>query len=292
MKRFQAWFVLSGILVLVGVILLIPPSSLEGTLTGTVEPGYFHYVQLSVFKAGQISGTFSEASGRVVNLYVFDSGQFNTFRNQYTPPALVARSGSSGSFSTPFSLPGTYYLVVDHGPGLEQSNQTVSLAYKLDGMNLFIIGSGIGSLIAGVGFWVFGSRAKKTVERAPQAQGVILFDQPQVLPPPPGQPQSRPVSSPITFPPPLLVPAGPAEESQSLRQRLEKVESEIRRMDEMRDTEELMNRELFEKAYSGKVEEAEEIRRKIGASKSKARSENRPLVVKTASPPLFWVKPY
>ncbi len=50
---------------------------------------------------------------------------------------------------------------------------------------------------------------------------------------------------------------------QSLRLRLEKVESEIRRMGEMRSTEELMNRELFEKAYSGKVEEAEEIRRKI-----------------------------
>ncbi len=260
MKRFQAWFVLSGILVVAGVILLIPPSSLEGTFTGTIDAGYFSYLDLNVFKAGQISGRFSEASGRVVTVYVFDSGGFNTFRNEYTPPALVARSGSAGSFSTSFILPGTYYLVIDHGPGLEQSNQTVSLTYSLDGMNSFIIGSGIGSLIAGVGFWVLGSRGKKMVERAPQAQGVILFDQRQAVPLL-GQPQPPPVSPPIAFPPPLLVPEGPSEEIQSLRQELERVESEIGRMDEMRN--ELMNKELFEKAYLGKVEEAEEVRRKI-----------------------------
>ncbi len=35
---------------------------------------------------------------------------------------------------------------------------------------------------------------------------------------------------------------------------MEKVESEIGKMDETRNTEELMNKELFEKAYLGKWE--------------------------------------
>ncbi len=263
MRAFRVLFLVSGVLITAGILALIPPTPVVGTRNVTLDPGYYYYVPIKVAKAGQISGTFSEASGKMVRIYVFDSGQFNTLQNDGDSLGLFETENGSGTFSAGFQIPGSYYLVIRHGSGLEQTNEAVSLSFRIDGENLTVLGSGIASILGGVVLWTVGTRRKRADERrVPGAQDVVMFNQPM--------PQQPPSANMSRESPAFQAQTQPYTESQSdptktLRDKLARLEEELQRMDAMRTQGVRLNLEHFEKVYSAKREEAAEIRRKLGS---------------------------
>ncbi len=189
MKAFQALVSLGGLLLVIGVYVLLPASSLTANHTNTLDPGasVYLYDKLNVLKFGRLTGQFSESQGNALNLYVFTEDQYTTFTTQYVPQGLFSSlEHSSGSFSVSLPSPGNYYLIFTHGTGLETSSQEVNFSLNLDGYNPVILAVGVGLLVGGaislgVGYHLRNKYLDKLL--TPAASDVVVFDKPS--PPPP-----------------------------------------------------------------------------------------------------------
>ena len=184
MKAFQAFSILGGIVVIIGVYVLIPtfPLTAHHNLTMGVGANMYLYDKFNVFKSGHLSGQFSESQGQALGVYVFTDAEYTTFTNGYLPQGLFSSDGpASGSFSVSIPAPGNYYLIFMHGTGLENTSQTVDFSVTLDGYNPVILAAGFGLLAAGavlviVGYYLRNKYLDKLL--TPAASDVVVFDKP------------------------------------------------------------------------------------------------------------------
>lgn len=261
MKAFQAAVIVGGLLAVAGLWIMIPSRSSEQSYSDSIGAQEYLYIPLDVFWGGYVSTSYAESSGRSLVLYVFTNDQFVSFTTQFSAPFLASTIGSSGSFSANFPAPGKYYLVIDHGPGNEQTTQAFSLTVSFGGTNTLVLALGSGMIIVGGIIAFLGYRAKKSAEGTrPPSPGVVLYDQQT---PPEKPPTTPPAEYSFQPPPAQLRTAPPVGKSEKLRMELERAEEDLRRMDELRRTQNMANPDLFDKTYSKKVEEAEEIRRRL-----------------------------
>lgn len=183
MKAFQAWFVIAGILYIIGALFAISPiQPTSRTTTITIPQGQFFYtIRFDMLPGGSIAGNYAEFSGHSVNLYILDQTQYSTYLSQGQSQSLFATSGASGDFSTGISGIGRYTIVIAHGAGNELLSQDVRITYHVIGDGPVSLAIGLVSIGVAVAFSLLGRRAKRKVESKPEAPSksdVVLFDQP------------------------------------------------------------------------------------------------------------------
>lgn len=191
MRWFQVAIVIGALLALGGVYVIYPADPAEETNNDFIDPDQYYFVELNIFWDGRLFGNYRETAGRSLRLHIYDIQQFVGFTTEPTSPVgLFSTSGSLGTFSANLPMPGKYYVILEHGPGNEQTTQTFSLTIGLDGTNAVVLALGGGLIATGVIIAVVGYRAKKKAESQKQVspQDVVLFGQPPP-PPPPAQPQ-------------------------------------------------------------------------------------------------------
>jgi hypothetical protein len=184
MKSFQVAIVIGALVALIGIGLLYPTRPSQDNYNDFIGPDEFYYVEMDIFFGGRVSGNYTDSGGRSLILHVYDTQQFLTFTTQSTPQGLFSTSGSSRFFSADLSMPGKYYVVIEHGLGDEQTTQTFTMNVRIDGTNSLMLGLGVGMTAVGGIVAIVGYRAKKRSESQKQSspQDVVLFGQP---PPPP-----------------------------------------------------------------------------------------------------------
>ncbi len=158
-RRFLVLLSVGSVLFVVGVYMVLPGWPARYAYTGVVPTGDYAYViSFTIYSAGRIAGDFSEASGHPVSLYVFDKQQYSAFQTQVgIPKALFSITEvPSGSYLTRVSVPGEYYVVVDHGVGYGQTSQQVNITLIIDGTNALFQGVGLAAIAAGAVFWAAG----------------------------------------------------------------------------------------------------------------------------------------
>jgi hypothetical protein len=164
------------VLLLVGGVLflsgqgLLAASFLQGT-QGTLArippgPTWFFVYQIKVLGSSRMSGQFAALAGDVVNLYVFGEKQYELYAFIGWGSGLFSVNGSSGSFATDLPSSGTYYLVLAHGHGSENSLQDVRVSYRVAGIEpeFITVGSGLiapGIALVALGLWMRERRHKR-----------------------------------------------------------------------------------------------------------------------------------
>src|SRR3989442_15144416 len=158
-----------GVLFLSGQALLAA-SFLQGTqgTVATIPPGpsWFYVYQIRVIGSSRMSGQFAAPAGDVVNLSVFGEKQYELYAFIGWGSGLFSVNGSSGSFVTDLPSPGTYYLVLAHGHGSENSPQDVRVSYRVAGIEpeFITVGSGLiapGIAVVALGLWMRERRHKR-----------------------------------------------------------------------------------------------------------------------------------
>ena len=178
MKSFQALVIAAGILFIIGVYVIYPPLPLSDNLAANIPTGNYYYrIRFSIVKENQISGTYSVTGGTTVNVYILTASQFDAYKASQSTSNLFQATGSSGSFSTTVSTPGTYYLVFDHAAN--NNAQDLQITYLLGGWNPIFLGAGVALIAAGIALGILGNRQRRKQEAPRKATDVVMFDQPK-----------------------------------------------------------------------------------------------------------------
>jgi hypothetical protein len=179
-KAFQAFLILGGIILIIGVYFIIPPIPVTGSGNASIPAGAYYYrFSFSVVKAGRLSGTFSEASGNSITLYIFNAAQYSTWQETGTVDHMFETIQATGSFSASIQSPGQYYIVLTHAAGTGGLIQNVQVNYSLDGMNIVFLGSGIILVIVGASLVYAGYTRKRKTAIPPTITDVTMFEAPR-----------------------------------------------------------------------------------------------------------------
>lgn len=156
------------VLLLVGGVLflsgqtLLAASFLQGAQgdVATIPPGpqWFYVYEIKVLGPSRVAGQFADTAGGLVKLYVFGETQYQVFAFIGLGQSLSSERGPSGSFSADLPGSGTYYLVLAHGDGSEDSAQAVRVSFRVAGIEPDLIGVGsvliaVGIAGVGIGLW-------------------------------------------------------------------------------------------------------------------------------------------
>jgi hypothetical protein len=179
-KAFQSFIILGGILLLIGVYLGIPPTPVNGSGNASIPAGaYYYHFGFNVLKAGLLSGTFSEASGNRVALYIFNAAQYRTWQETGAVDHMFQTFGAIGSFSASILSPGLYYIVLTHVAGTSGLIQNVQLNYSLNGTNIVFLGSAIILIIVGAALVSVGYTRKRKMDIPRTITDVTMFEAPR-----------------------------------------------------------------------------------------------------------------
>jgi hypothetical protein len=179
-KAFQAFLILGGILLIIGIYLGIPPTSVTGTGNASIPAGaYYYHFGFNVLKAGLLSGTFSEGSGNSVALYIFNAAQYSTWQHTGAVDHMFQTFGAIGSFSASIQSPGQYYIVITHVAGTSGLIQNVQLNYSLDGTNIVFLGSAIILIVVGAALVSVGYTRKRKMDIPRTIADVTMFEAPR-----------------------------------------------------------------------------------------------------------------
>jgi hypothetical protein len=179
-RAFQAFIILGGIFLIVGVYLGIPPTPVTGSSNASIPAGaYYYHFGFNVLKAGLISGTFSEASGNSIALYIFNAAQYSTWQQTGAVDHMFQTFGAIGSFSASIQSPGQYYIVLTHVAGTSGLIQNVQLNYSLDGTNIVFLGSAIILVIIGAALVSAGYAKKRKMAIPRTITDVTMFEAPK-----------------------------------------------------------------------------------------------------------------
>jgi len=168
-KAPRVLLLVGGVLFLSGQALLAA-SFLQGTqgTVATIPPGpaWFYVYQIKVIGSSRMSGQFAALAGDVVHLYVFGEKQYELYAFIGWGYGLFSVNGSSGSFAIDLPSSGTYFLVLAHGRGAENSTQDVRVSYRVAGIEpeFITVASGLiapGIALVAFGLWVRERRRKR-----------------------------------------------------------------------------------------------------------------------------------
>jgi hypothetical protein len=177
-KSFQALVILAGVLLTIGIYVIYPPLPASDSITANILSGnYYSVIHFDMYKTNQISGTYSVSGGSSVNVYIFTTSQYDLYKTGQTTDNLFKTTGSSGSFATTVSTPGTYYLVLDHATNTNA--QDVQITFLVDGWSPIFLGTGIALIAIGIALGLLGNRQRRKQEAPRKVTDVVVFDQPK-----------------------------------------------------------------------------------------------------------------
>ncbi len=194
MKKFAVLIVVGGILALAGIYM-----SFTGVYSSpqnepfSIPAGwdYYYLFEMYLFSGATLKGDFTVTSGTVVDLFMFDDVQYLEYSYSGSAPSLYDVRGMSGSFTLSPVKAGTYYVVLDHGPGNDNSIQSGRINLQITGTDMLCLGPGLALLVIGIILLVMGVKMKK-VETAPaqpelfqkDESGVLYYQEPREPRPP------------------------------------------------------------------------------------------------------------
>lgn len=123
-------------------------------------PTWAYVYEIKVLGASRVFGQFADLAGGLVNLFVFEKAQYESFHADGTGSSLSSARGASSSFSADLPGSGTYYLVLAHGDGSEYSGQAVRVSYRVAGIQPELLGIGLPFVAAGIVGVGLGLRAR------------------------------------------------------------------------------------------------------------------------------------
>jgi hypothetical protein len=137
-------------------------SESSGTTSMTIPsgPGYYvaFYTKSSMWMNAHFEGTITVDTG-TVNMYFLNAHQYATYTDALNPGTSLWSSlrAAQGTFSLSSADIGKYYITVDHFGTNPSMSQTVTLTYKITGINLLYVIIGaillmIGAIVTFVGF--------------------------------------------------------------------------------------------------------------------------------------------
>jgi len=138
LRQIRVLLVLGGVLRLAGQALVVSsflPITRGGTVTIPAGPNWYYAFELDVLLSGRVDLQFSELGGGVVDVRVFPASEYRVFAFIGRGYALFTASDSSAPSRFSFRRGGSWYLVLDHGQGFEESIQDVRIAFRLAGVN-------------------------------------------------------------------------------------------------------------------------------------------------------------
>ena len=155
MKVYLVFLVLAVLSLLFGVGLL-------AASVGQVTNGAYHlpvgstycaYLGFDTVTGGSLDVTFNVSSGTVTQ-YVMTGEQFTAFFAGTGSAFLATASGSRGSFSGGLPSGGSYYVVICHGSGSENTVQDGISTVTVNALSAGPIYAGAGGVVVGVVFGV------------------------------------------------------------------------------------------------------------------------------------------
>jgi hypothetical protein len=121
----------------VGAVAIVNDHPRMATFAFTVPSGQYYYFQLHVSNGGLVSGSFVEAQGLPLAVYVLDQQQYDAYQAFRTSTSLFSATNlSQGTYKASIPAPGNYYIVLDHALGYYSTPEQVSLIVRVDGINL------------------------------------------------------------------------------------------------------------------------------------------------------------
>jgi len=187
-------------------------SAILSSQTRTVDPGYYYYFYDSVDISGKDSGTvritgsFTVSGGYGIDFYLFDSTNYNNWKQSYSTTWLNKGAWvSSHTFNVPISQSGTYYFVFDNTAGSYSKTFTVTATlvwketqtvtkyrteydYTRGQVGVVIAVSGLVCAIVGAALKGKKAPPPPTAPPAPPAPAVPPVQPPPVYQPPPPPP--------------------------------------------------------------------------------------------------------
>jgi hypothetical protein len=109
-----------------GVVAIVNDHPRIGTFAHTVPSGQYYYLQLHVSNGGRVSGSFVEAQGLPLAVYVLDQQQYDAYQAFRTSTSLFSATNlSQGTYEASILAPGNYYIVLDHALGYYSTPEQV-----------------------------------------------------------------------------------------------------------------------------------------------------------------------
>lgn len=164
----------------------------SGTSTLTIPAGTGYYAGVSTESSmwinAHLEGTIDVTGGGTADVLVLTSSQFEEYKIDLVPSSSIwSSTGKSMELSVDLPGSGAYYVVANHATGSESSVQTVTLTYKLSGINLLYVIVGAVMMAVGVVLAYASLRMRKTepstlVQQATTSSSdVKMFDGKQKL---------------------------------------------------------------------------------------------------------------
>jgi len=164
----------------------------SGTSSMTIPPGDGYYASFktesSMWMNAHLEGTVNILGGGTVDVLVLNSAQYQEYSYDLIPSSSIwSSSGSSLEFAVDLPGSGAYYVVANHATGSSSYDQTVTLTYKMSGINLLYVIVGVVMIAVGaaLSFVSLRMRKKEGAPIIPQATTssteVQIFDSKQKL---------------------------------------------------------------------------------------------------------------
>jgi len=137
-----------------------------------VGRSYCAYLGFDTATGGSLDVAFNVTTGTVAE-YVMTSAQYDAFFAGGSPFSLAWAMGARGTFSGSLPSAGTYYLVICHGPGYENTAQTGLTTVTVNAVSAAPFYAGIGGIVLGVVFSVVAfSLQRRPAKPAPPTPSV------------------------------------------------------------------------------------------------------------------------
>jgi len=195
MKKHRILAIVSYIVIVIGIGALgyngfIADSSGTSSMTIPAGEGYFaaFYTKSSMWINAHIEGTIEVDGAGGLDMFVLDSTQYDEYSFDLSPASsLWSAHGSAGSFSIDLPGSGRYYVVANHDSDSSSVAQTVTLSYKITGIDMLYVIIGAVVMAVGIALAYVSFRMRKKDEAATPVPSssptteVKMFDSKQKL---------------------------------------------------------------------------------------------------------------
>jgi len=184
MKSWKALYVVAIILAIIAIFMMYQSViSKHDTNTVTIPSGsgWYYSYEFYLPSGSNVSVEYLETLGRSVDVSLFTSSQFDRYSNGLQTESLYSESGASGEFSHTAANSDTYYLIFEHGSGFSSSSQSVTVDFRVNGLDTLVLVVGLVLLIIGAILGFAAYRMKKEdkppwAHEMPKDSDVVMFD--------------------------------------------------------------------------------------------------------------------
>jgi hypothetical protein len=215
----RAWQILIGvgaIVLLIGIGVAAGsanPLTAAETLEIRAGAEWYVFYEFNVL-GGRLEASFTESQSQAVDVFLYGEAEYTAYVAGSYPTNVYSATASAGTIDVTLPRGGRYYLVFEHGPGLDGTAQTITTSIKVSGIDPTPLGIGLVVLAIGALLLAFGYRSKRREARMPPrfpgaAPGPATMygppgaGAPGTFPVPPGAPGMGPPTG-FAAPPPVV----------------------------------------------------------------------------------------